>query len=252
MPHSAAPRVAAPTSLFRAPPPAALPMRADHLIRTLALSPHPEGGWYRRLYRAELTVHAGGAPRAAVTSILYLLRAGETSRWHRIDADEIWHFYEGAPLTLWRATADFGTVEELALGPVGAAALPCRPVAAGQWQAARSEGDYTLVGCTFAPGFKFDGFSLLAGDPVSLAMLHTHAPHLAAPLPQVIRKQLHADDRVGARAEVLRQQQVVDALGLAGVQDREGRVAHARRRRRQREHVTQFRSARRGTVVATG
>ena len=167
------------SSLFEAPAPGGVPsaMRADQLIRDLDLSPHPEGGWYRRIHRSALNVQCDGAPRAALTSILYLLRAGETSRWHRIDADEAWHHYEGAPLRLWQAEMDFREVQERTLGPVSATVRPCHVVSAGAWQAARSLGDYTLMGCTVAPGFEFASFALLAGDRVSLALLHTHAPH---------------------------------------------------------------------------
>ena len=166
-------------TLFEAPTPAGVPsaMRADQLIRDLDLSPHPEGGWYRRSHRSALHVQCDGAPRAALTSILYLLRTGETSRWHRIDAEEAWHHYEGAPLSLWHAGMDFRELHELTLGPVTDRVLPCHVVPAGAWQAARSLGDYTLVGCTVAPGFEFANFTLLAGDRVSLALLHTHAPH---------------------------------------------------------------------------
>jgi predicted cupin superfamily sugar epimerase len=169
------------SGLFEAPSPAGVPsaMRADQLIRDLELSPHPEGGWYRRVHRSSLHVQCDGVPRAALTTILYLLRAGETSRWHRIDAEEAWHHYEGAPLRLWRASMDFHEVEELALGRASATSSPCHVVPAGAWQAARSLGDYTLVGCTVAPGFEFGGFSLLAGDPISVTLLHTYAPHCA-------------------------------------------------------------------------
>jgi predicted cupin superfamily sugar epimerase len=172
---------APPAALFEAPAPAGVPsaMRAEQLIRDLELTPHPEGGWYRRIHRADLHVQCDGAPRAALTTILYLLRSGETSRWHRIDAEEAWHYYEGAPLRLWRASMDFREVDELLLGPVGATALPCHVVPAGAWQAGRSLGDYTLVGCTVAPGFEFGGFSLLAGDPISVTLLHTYAPQCA-------------------------------------------------------------------------
>jgi predicted cupin superfamily sugar epimerase len=154
-------------------------MRADHLIRGLQLSPHPEGGWYRRLYQSESSVLFGGVPRPALTTILYLLRCGETSRWHRIDADEAWHHYQGAPLRLWRATSDLRTVDELELGPPRDTCLPCHVVPAGAWQAARTHGDYSLVGCTVAPGFDFAGFSLLSDDPAAMALLRDRAPGCA-------------------------------------------------------------------------
>jgi predicted cupin superfamily sugar epimerase len=154
-------------------------MRADQLIHDLELAPHPEGGWYRRLYRSELAVYRDGAPRAALTTILYLLRSGETSRWHRIDADEAWHHYEGAPLRLWRTASDFHSVEEFELGRPGGSTLPCHVIPAGTWQAARTLGEYSLVGCTVAPGFDFAGFSLLSDDPAAVALLHDRAPQCA-------------------------------------------------------------------------
>lgn len=130
-------------------------MTADEIIRTLRLQPHPEGGWYRQ------TWEAGDGPRASGTCIYFLLKAGERSHWHRVDAAEIWHFYAGAPLVL-RIAADAG-------GPAAAHALgraletgeaPQIVVPAGHWQAAESTGDWTLVGCTVSPGFRFDGFEL--------------------------------------------------------------------------------------------
>ena len=156
-------------------------MRSDQLIRDLKLRPHPEGGWYRRLYRSELALSAlplipERAPRPALTTILYLLRSGETSRWHRIDADEAWHHYEGATLRLWRAATDFTSVEELELGRADSHVLPCHVIPANAWQAARSLGDYSLVGCTVAPGFDFADFRLLSDEPASLALLRDRAP----------------------------------------------------------------------------
>lgn len=137
--------------------------RADALIARLGLAPHPEGGWYRRLYRSTATVNGAGGERPAVTSIVYLLRGGEVSRWHRVRADELWHFYEGAPLMLTRADPELEQVEDLLLAPVDRG-LPLAAVAAHHWQAARCSGDYSLVGCSVAPGFDFADFALLADD----------------------------------------------------------------------------------------
>lgn len=154
--------------------------RADELIATLELAPHPEGGWYRRLYRSDTYVSAAHGPRPACTSIVYLLKAGEISRWHRVDADETWHYAEGAPLTLWCADAGFDQVTALDIGPAAAQRWPQHSVAAHRWQAARSTGEYTLVGCTVAPGFEFAGFELLAQRPELAATLHAARPDLAA------------------------------------------------------------------------
>lgn len=130
-------------------------MTAEDIIAELGMKPHPEGGWYVELWRGQ------GAPRATYSSIYFLLKAGETSHWHRVDADEIWHFHAGAPLALRRSATDDGPAETLLLGTeVIAGQRPQHVIRAGEWQAAKSLGDWTLVGCTVAPGFEFDGFEL--------------------------------------------------------------------------------------------
>ena len=124
---------------------------ADRLIALLDLKPHPEGGHYRQTFRdAE-----GPGGRAHSTAIYFLLKAGEVSRWHRVDAAEVWHFYRGAPLEL-RVGKDV-----YVLGAnVDEAQAPQVVVPPNTWQSARSQGDYTLVGCTVAPGFEFAHFEL--------------------------------------------------------------------------------------------
>ncbi|SDL73610.1 cupin domain-containing protein [Pseudomonas indica] len=134
--------------------------RAAELIRELELLPHPEGGFYRRVFHSSNTLANG---RPCCTAIFFLLPAGVCGRWHRVDADELWHFYEGAPLELLIATTPAETRRER-LGPVGPDCLPQRLVPAHAWQAARPLGDYSLVGCTVSPGFDFSGFRLLAED----------------------------------------------------------------------------------------
>ncbi len=130
---------------------------AGRIIAALGLAPHPEGGWYRQTWIAE----AGPEARAAGTAILFLLRAGERSHWHRVDAAEIWHFHAGAPLILSIAAEDTGPARDTRLGPdVLAGEAPQGIVPAGHWQAARSTGAWTLVGCTVSPGFRFEGFEL--------------------------------------------------------------------------------------------
>lgn len=128
----------------------------DSIIRRLALQPHPEGGHYRETYRH--VPEDGG--RGAMTAIYFLLRAGEVSHWHRVDAAEIWHFYAGAPLEL--AIADAGSKPEVhVLGPdLAAGAAPQVIVPPGAWQSAKSRGAWTLVGCTVGPAFDFAGFEL--------------------------------------------------------------------------------------------
>jgi uncharacterized protein len=131
------------------------PTTADALIAALSLSPHPEGGWYRQTWVAD------GPGRPAGTAILFLLKAGEASHWHRVDAAEIWHFHAGAPLILSLAATDAGPATDVILGPdVLAGQAPQAIVAPHHWQAARTTGDWTLVGCTVSPGFTFDGFTL--------------------------------------------------------------------------------------------
>jgi len=135
--------------------------RALELIEALQLQAHPEGGYYRRLYESVAQFESG---RLCATAIIFLLPAGAISRWHRVDADELWHFYEGAPLELLIAEQP-DAVRGARLGPVAIGQLPQRLAPAHAWQAARSTGAFTLVGCTVAPGFDFAGFQLLSDDP---------------------------------------------------------------------------------------
>jgi len=131
-------------------------VNADEIIRSLALAPHAEGGHYREIYRDR---PAGGG-RGAVTSIYFLLRGGERSAWHRVDAAEIWHFHAGAPLAL-SLSPDGVAVETHRLGTaITAAERPQFVVPPGCWQSAESLGEWTLVGCTVAPAFEFAGFEL--------------------------------------------------------------------------------------------
>jgi predicted cupin superfamily sugar epimerase len=157
--------------------------RVADLIRTLQLAPHPEGGHYREIWRSPEVVTPADArgTRAALTSIYFLLPAGARSRWHRVRSDEIWHHYEGAPLELLLVTPDEFHLERRRLGPLGVdqAQAPVACVPAGFWQAARSLGDYTLVGCTVAPGFEFSDFELLADRPEAEEALLRALPEAA-------------------------------------------------------------------------
>lgn len=126
---------------------------AERIIAKLGLQPHPEGGWYRRTW---IGPDVNG--RATGTAILFLLKAGERSHWHRVDADEIWLWHSGAALTLSMGRT---RARDHRLGPdVLAEESPQIMVPAGHWQAARSLGDWTLVSCTVSPGFRFEGFEL--------------------------------------------------------------------------------------------
>jgi predicted cupin superfamily sugar epimerase len=130
-------------------------LTAADVIRLLALEPHPEGGHYRETFRDARTSEG----RSASTAIYYLLARGERSHWHRIDAVEIWHHYAGAPLAL--GLAEGGMTKVVRLGAeIAAGEQPQVIVPAGAWQSAESLGDWTLVGCTVAPGFEFGGFTL--------------------------------------------------------------------------------------------
>jgi predicted cupin superfamily sugar epimerase len=131
------------------------PTAAD-IIARLALKPHPEGGHFRETFR-DPRLDANG--RSVSTAIYFLLARGERSHWHRIDAVEVWHFYAGSALTLEIADGEGRRV--VILGPhLAAADVPQAIVPARAWQSAESTGDWTLVGCTVAPGFDFATFEL--------------------------------------------------------------------------------------------
>ena len=132
-------------------------MDADRIIEMLDLEPHPEGGHYRQTWQAD------GPGRAAGTCIYFLLRAGERSHWHRVDAAEIWHFYAGSPLILSISEKDTGPRSDHRLGPdLLAGDRPQIIVPTHHWQAAHAADGWALVGCTVSPGFQFDGFELAA------------------------------------------------------------------------------------------
>jgi uncharacterized protein len=131
-------------------------LAADEIIARFQLEPHPEGGHYRQTFKDADGCHAG---RAHSTAILFLLKEREVSRWHRVDAAELWHWYGGAPLLL--ELRDGQGRHEHRLGPDWLhGEHPQGVVPAGVWQSARSLGAWTLVGCTVAPGFEFSGFEL--------------------------------------------------------------------------------------------
>lgn len=129
---------------------------ADEIIRLLDLQPHPEGGHFRETFRDVLP--EGG--RSASTAIYFLLKQGEISRWHVVDAAEGWHYYAGAPLLLEIAEPELRKVSVRLGSDVMAGERPQAIVPAHAWQRARSIGDWTLVGCTVAPGFDFAGFKI--------------------------------------------------------------------------------------------
>ncbi len=131
-------------------------LTAAEIIRLLELRPHPEGGHFRETFRDRQAVNG---TRAASTAIYYLLARGERSHWHRVDSAEVWHFYIGAPLELQIADGAGSTRLTLGAGLVHGE-RPQTIVPANAWQAAQSLGDWSLVGCTVAPGFEFAGFEM--------------------------------------------------------------------------------------------
>ncbi|MFT4715878.1 MAG: putative cupin superfamily sugar epimerase [Paracoccaceae bacterium] len=132
-------------------------MQARDIIDKLALQPHPEGGWYRQTWCAT----AKNGARPAGTAIYYLLEKHQKSHWHHVDADEIWHYYAGAPLTLSIAENDIGPARDYVLGPnILQGEEPQILVPKHRWQAACANDDWTLVGCTVSPAFQFEGFHL--------------------------------------------------------------------------------------------
>ena len=135
-------------------------MTASDIIRLLDLRPHPEGGHYRETLRDTMSY----GDRAVSTAIYFLLAAGEVSHWHRIDSVEVWHWYAGAPLALSVYSQDQEVVTVHVGMNLNAGERPQAFVPGGAWQSARSLGDWTLVGCTVAPGFVFDRFELAPPD----------------------------------------------------------------------------------------
>lgn len=137
--------------------------RARDLIQELEMRPHPEGGYYKEVYRSDVVVDSEGLlpGRSALTYAYFLLERGQHSAWHRLSSDEGWHFIEGEPLELIEVDVDSGTCRVRRLGPIDDGQKPLHVVRAGCWQAARPLGSFTLVACAVAPGFDFDDFRIL-------------------------------------------------------------------------------------------
>jgi predicted cupin superfamily sugar epimerase len=155
--------------------------QAADWIERLDLQPHPEGGYFREIYRATEDIPVAGlpgrfsGPRSTCTAIYYLLERGAFSTFHRIRSDELWHWYAGGALELFILEED-GSLRALRLGS-GDGFMQVAP--AGRWCAARCPVDapYVLVGCTVAPGFDFADFeladreTLLARFPAQAAII---------------------------------------------------------------------------------
>ena len=155
--------------------------RADEIIGSLALEPHPEGGYFREFFRSESSVTPGDGrgDRAALSSIYFLLRAGGSSRWHAVRSDEQWTFLEGEPLEL--LVLDRASLRPTThlLGAAGGGGTPTVVVPGGAWQAARPLGSYALVACTVGPGFDFVDFEFMADDAAAASRLRREAPGMA-------------------------------------------------------------------------
>ena len=166
--------------------------RAAALVQALSLQPHPEGGWYGEVFRSPQAVQtADGRPlRQALTTIDFVLAAGQFSAWHRVRSDEVWHLLEGAGLRLWLAPPDLSHFEAVELGPVAAVSAvgavdavdaglrPRHVVPADWWQAAEPLGAYAYVGATVGPGFDFADFSFGRDDDGLRAALAQRATEL--------------------------------------------------------------------------
>jgi uncharacterized protein len=150
-------------------------MKTRELIDRLSLLPHPEGGWYREVYRSRERVQTRRGLRAALTTIHYLLERQQASRWHVVEADEVWHFYVGDSLELLEYDPAVGRLARHVLGDVRDGNEAVAVIPRGVWQAARSLGEYSLVGCTVGPGFEFEDFRFVAALP-------GHAAHFTGKL----------------------------------------------------------------------
>ena len=157
-----------------------LPAIVRERIERLGLVPHPEGGFFRELFRSAARVRPadGRGERAALTAIHFLLPAGAHSRWHEVRSDEQWTFLEGEPLELFVLAPGARAVQRLRLGPLAAECLPTFVVPAGAWQAARATGGHALVTCTVGPGFDFADFRLLGNEREARERLLELAPDL--------------------------------------------------------------------------
>lgn len=156
--------------------------RAAELIANLELRPHPEGGFYREVFRSARQVSPSDARgvRAALTTIYFLLPEGSISRWHQVASDEVWHLYEGGPLELLELSDTGDDLLRHRLSPLATGTgAPVCTIPAGHWQAARPLAEFALVGCTVGPGFEYDDFRLLADAPDRASEVRTRWPEAA-------------------------------------------------------------------------
>jgi len=153
---------------------------AQYIIKELDLLPHPEGGYYKEMYRSEAWVYSQQVKqdRSAITCIYFLLMQGQKSLFHRVKHDEIWHFYLGSPLRLINIDRQNNHVNESILGDYQHTLCAQQIISANHWQAAESLGEYSLVGCSVAPGFDFSDFAFLNTHP-DQKKIKKQYPHLS-------------------------------------------------------------------------
>lgn len=130
-------------------------MNAREIVDLLGLEPHPEGGYYKQMF-----ADTASDERAYSTAIYYLLEGGSAGRWHRVDSAEVWHYYAGAPLRLTISPDGVTTSEQILGQDLRDGQRPQVVIPRGEWQSAQSLGNWTLVGCTVAPGFEFQYFEM--------------------------------------------------------------------------------------------
>ena len=133
----------------------------SHLVEAFNLKPHPEGGYYREVFRSAARVQQGERDRSAVTTIYYLLKNNEASKWHVVQSDEVWHFYMGGSLLLLDYDPVSGALMQIQLGYSASTFAFAHAIAAGHWQAAVALNGACLAGCTVAPGFEFADFRMV-------------------------------------------------------------------------------------------
>ena len=133
--------------------------KSIEIIKQFNLLPHPEGGWFREIVRSKsFLTREDGQRRNYITGIYYLLGKEAKSSWHRVkNADEIWIYLRGDPLNLWCLDNDNREIRNLILDKNN----PVEMIPSGYWQAAETNGEFSLVSCCVGPGFDFKDFEML-------------------------------------------------------------------------------------------
>jgi len=155
--------------------------RSKKLIKMLGLSPHPEGGHYNEVHRSKSKLISPKIKKSrnALTDIYFLLTSGQISRFHKVCHDEVWNFYEGAPLALFEIQPDTLKISKITLGDKKGKLKYKHCISGENWQAAYSTGEYSLVGCTVAPGFDFSDFKFLKDDKRTCSAIQKQSPKLS-------------------------------------------------------------------------